>query len=453
MNYFNNIIWTYFFLPGVIICGGILSIGCGFMQFRRFGLSLRLTVGKAFTKHKGDGISPLQAASTALASTVGTGNIVGTAQAICMGGPGAVFWMWVAAFFGMIIKYAEIFLSLRFREKTEDGYIGGPMQYIIKGIGSRYAPLASAYAAFAALSAIGTGNLAQINGSISAFTAAVSNFTTLSNSDMLYLRLFTGLVLALLLYFIMSGGAKGVGRATEIIVPFMSLGFIMISVIVLICHAQQLPGVLHDIVNLAINPKAAAGAAGGLGIKEAMHWGIRRSAFSNEAGLGSSAIAHAQVSAESDFEHAMWGIFEVFADTVVICSATAFCILASGISIPWGSTPGPELLLAAFSTVFGQKLSTVFMAAAMLLFGYATVIGWSLYGCSCITWLFGVKALPFYRTFFLVCLILGCVMSTEAIWTFADTANALMSIPNLAAVFSLSGFVCREIRRELKKIQ
>ena len=453
MNYLNNIIWTYFFLPGVIICGGILTVGSGFMQFRRFGLSMRLTVGRAFQKNKGDGISPLQAASTALASTVGTGNIVGTAQAITMGGPGAVFWLWVAALFGMMIKYAEIFLSLRYREKSEKGYVGGPMYYIKKGLGEKSAPLASAYALFAAVSALGMGNMAQINGSIGAVADAARQFIGFGSRGEFIFRLSLGIVLALLLSLIMSGGAKGVGKAAEIIVPFMSIAFMLICLLVLICHAQKLPGVLREIILLALSPKAAAGAAGGLGIKAAIHWGIRRSAFSNEAGLGSSAIAHAAVSTDSPFEHSMWGIFEVFADTILICTATALCILSSGVNIPWGTTPGSELLQAAFATVFGQSTSAVFMAAAMLLFGFATVMGWSLYGCSCISYIFGEKALPCYRFIFLLCLILGSVMSTGFIWTLADTANALMSIPNLAAVFCLSGVVCREAEIGLKKIQ
>jgi len=357
----------------------------------------------------------------------------------------------VAALFGMIIKYAEIFLALRYREKTETGYVGGPMHYIRKGLGEKFAPLASAYALFAALSALGMGNMSQINGSIGALTEAAQVFLDLNSRAEFILRLGAGLGLALLLRAIMAGGAKGVGQAAEVIVPFMSIAFMLICSIVLICHAQKLPGVLCEIVRLALSPKAAAGAAGGLGIKAAVHWGIRRSAFSNEAGLGSSAIAHAQVNTDSAFEHSMWGIFEVFADTILICTATALCILASGVGIPWGTAPGSELLQAAFATVFGKGISALFMAGAMLLFGFATVMGWSLYGCSCISYVFGERALPCYRLLFLVCLVLGSVMSTEYIWSLADAANALMCIPNLTALIVLSPSTCRDIKLAQKK--
>jgi len=450
MNSLNTFLWNCIFLPGVFLCGGILSLGTSTLHIRRFGLSMRLTLGKAFEKNSGEGLSPLQAASTALASTVGTGNIVGTAQAIAMGGPGALFWLWVTALFGMIIKYAEIFLSLKYRVKTESGWRGGPMYYIRKGLGSRFAPMASAYAAFAALSALGMGNMAQMDACLSAIEEAAKVFTHLSAGNRLLVRLVPAIILAVPLWKIMAGGAKRVGKITEILVPVMSLIFLMVSLVVLICHAQKLPGVLKEVICCALSPKAALGAAGGISVKEAMHWGIRRSAFSNEAGLGSSAIAHAAADTDDAFAHSMWGIFEVFADTVVICSATALVILCSGVSVPWHSAPGPELLQAAFSTVFGAAPSAVFMALSMLLFGYATVIGWSLYGMQCSEYLFGSKGRRFFSLVYPVCTLFSSIMSTGIIWTLSDTANALMAVPNLAALLLLSDEVCKMIKSSEK---
>lgn len=465
MNSLNNIIWNYFFLPGMLLCGALLSFGTGFPQFRRFGKAMRLSIGRAFRSDpEGGGISPFQAASTALASTVGTGNIVGTAQAICMGGPGAVFWLWLAAFFGMMVKCAEIFLSVQYRKQSPDGWLGGPMYYICAALGSPFAPLAFAWAAFAALSALGMGNLSQINGAISAIVSAADKFFIIDAEGELCLRLAVGVVLGLLLALICSGGAKSIGQAAGFIVPFMSLAFILLSLIVIICHAQRLPGVLVEILSLALSPKAAAGAAGGLSVREAIHWGIRRSAFSNEAGLGSSAIAHAAADTDSPYTQSMWGIFEVFADTILICSATAFCILCAAVPIPYGSIAGPELLQSAFATVFGDKLSSLFIAGAMGLFAFATVIGWYFYAGRCTDFLAaplkkrgGIHAAlagilsRLYRLFYIICVPLGCVMSTEFVWEAADTANALMSVPNLLALFLLSGSFCRHFNKAAKE--
>jgi len=442
LSSFNEILWSWFFLPCVILCGGLLTIRCGALQFRRFGFAMKATVGKAFhqAEDSHNTVTPLQAASTALASTVGTGNIVGTAQAICMGGPGAVFWLWVAALFGMIIKYAEIYLSLLYRNKSESGeYIGGPMYYIEKGLGNRFAPLAASYAVFAAISALGMGNMSQMNSLSASVTSAINEFTALNTRQECLLRLCLGICLAVLIGIILSGGAKRVGKAAELLVPFMSVLFIAITLVVLICHAQNLLPVLSGIIRSAFSPGAAGGAAGGIALKETIHWGIRRSAFSNEAGLGSAGIAHAPVNTSHPEEHSLWGIFEVFADTIVLCTLTALVILCSGISIPWGITPGPELLQCAFSTVFSRRISAVFMAASMSLFAFATVIGWSLYGLQCIHGLFGKKAERIYCGIFVCFTAIGCVMSTDIVWLVSDTANALMSVPNFIALFLLSG--------------
>ncbi len=419
---------------------------CGFLQFRRFGLTMRSTIGEAFKPSKTDGnsVSPLQAASTALASTVGTGNIVGTAQAITMGGPGAVFWLWVTALFGMIIKYAEILLALKYRQRdAQENYIGGPMYYI-EALGKPFAPLAAAYAVFALLSALGMGNMSQTNSGISAVSLAVNQFVPMSDRQEFVFRIILGMSLAILVYIILSGGAKRIGKAAGFLVPLMSIAFILVSLIVLICYAHKLPEALKNIVVSAFNSKAFGGAAAGIGMREAMHWGIRRSAFSNEAGLGSSAMAHAAAATDDFAKHSLWGIFEVFADTIVICTATALVILSSGISIPWNTTPGPELFQNALATVFGQKLSAIFMSGAMLIFAFATVIGWSLYGAQCVSYLLGSAALPVYRLLYCICTAVAGIMSTKFVWTVADCANALMAIPNFIALFLLSGKTRKE---------
>ena len=449
MNYLeilNRYIWTWVFLPCFLLCGALLTWRCRGLQFRRFSLAMRRTVGRAFSKQEAEGgsLTPLQAASTALAATVGTGNIVGTAQAIAMGGPGAVFWLWAAALLGMVIKYAEIFLGLRYKSQDRSGRpVGGPMYYIRLGCGRRFAPLAGLYAALAALSALSVGNMSQINGSVRAIAGAVQAFLPLSGEELFRLRLFLGLGLALVTAAIIAGDAKRVGRAAELLVPFMSLIFIGLTAAVVICHAQRLLPALAEIVSGAFRPRAALGAASGLTLREAIHWGVRRGAFSNEAGLGSAAIAHAATDAPSPAEHGLWGVFEVFADTIVICTATALAILCSGVEIPWGTIPGPELLGAAFGTVFGRKGAFLIMAVSLSLFAFSTVIGCSVYGLRGVEFLCGESAGGVYRLLYTVCVLLGSIMSTSFVWMAADTVNVLMAVPNFVALFLLSGQVAR----------
>lgn len=442
----NHFLWSWLFLPGLLLCGGVLTWRCRGFQLRRFGLSLRLTVGRTLTEQDTeDGVTPLQAASTALASTIGTGNIVGAAQAVTMGGPGALFWLWMAALLGMAVKYAEIYLGLLTRRPDGKGrFLGGPMNYIRAALG----PLAAGiYAALAALSALGMGNLAQCNTCVSALTGAVQSFLPLDGNSRFFLRLGLGLALALIATAIIGGGVRGVGRAMERLVPFMALAFLTLTGTVLFRHAGRLPAVLGEVFVGAFRPQAVLGAAGGLALKETIHWGVRRGAFSNEAGLGSAAIAHASARAEDPAEHALWGIFEVFVDTVVLCSATALAILCSGVSIPWGSVPGPELLGAALATVFGGRAAAVLLALCVGLFSFSTVIGCAVYGLRSAEYLLGSTGAALYRGLYLACIPLGSVLSTAAVWTAADAVNALMALPNLAAVLLLSGTVSRAVRR------
>lgn len=428
----NDLVWTGIFLPCVLLCGLLLSLRSRFLQLRLFPASLRqLTKGG-----RGDGVSPVQAASTALASTLGTGNIVGTAQAIAMGGPGAVFWMWAAALLGMAVKFAEISLSVATRRRDGAGYSGGPMYYI-GSLGEKFRPLALMYALLAALSAFGIGNLSQISSAAGAVAGAAEKIAP--ELDPRQLRLWLGVILTLTAWLILRGGAAGVGRAAERLVPSMAGLFLLLSLFVLCCHAQALPAALRAIVTGAFSPRTAVSGIGGFGTAQAIQWGLRRGAFSNEAGLGSSAIAHGSAAARSPGEQGLWGIFEVFADTIVICTATALTILCSGVGIPWGSSPGAELLLSAWETCIPAAPAACFMALSLLLFAFTSVLGWALYGTQCVRFLWGEKAAAPYRLCFSLAITVGCLVSLRTVWAAADLLNGLMAIPNFIALFALSG--------------
>ena len=428
----NDLVWTGIFLPCVLLCGLLLSLRSRFLQLRLFPASLRqLTKGG-----RGDGVSPVQAASTALASTLGTGNIVGTAQAISMGGPGAVFWMWAAALLGMAVKFAEISLSVATRRRDGVGYSGGPMYYI-GSLGEKFRPLALMYALLAALSAFGIGNLSQISSAAGAVAGAAEKIAP--ELDPRRLRLWLGVILTLTAWLILRGGAAGVGRAAERLVPSMAGLFLLLSLFVLCCHAQTLPAALRAIVTGAFSPRTAVSGIGGFGTSQAIQWGLRRGAFSNEAGLGSSAIAHGSAAARSPGEQGLWGIFEVFADTIVICTATALTILCSGVGIPWGSSPGAELLLSAWETCIPAAPAACFMALSLLLFAFTSVLGWALYGTQCVRFLWGEKAAAPYRLCFSLAITVGCLVSLRTVWAAADLLNGLMAIPNFIALFALSG--------------
>lgn len=428
----NDLVWTGIFLPCVLLCGLLLSLRSRFLQLRLFPASLRqLTKGG-----RGDGVSPVQAASTALASTLGTGNIVGTAQAIAMGGPGAVFWMWAAALLGMAVKFAEISLSVATRRRDGVGYSGGPMYYI-GSLGEKFRPLALMYALLAALSAFGIGNLSQISSAAGAVAGAAERIAP--ELDPRQLRLWLGVILTLTAWLILRGGAAGVGRAAERLVPSMAGLFLLLSLFVLCCHAQALPAALRAIVTGAFSPRTAVSGIGGFGTAQAIQWGLRRGAFSNEAGLGSSAIAHGSAAARSPGEQGLWGIFEVFADTIVICTATALTILCSGVGIPWGSSPGAELLLSAWETCIPAAPAACFMALSLLLFAFTSVLGWALYGTQCVRFLWGEKAAAPYRLCFSLAITVGCLVSLRTVWAAADLLNGLMAIPNFIALFTLSG--------------
>lgn len=446
----NDFAWMYTFLPCAIAGGLFLTIRNGGVQFCHFGYAMKNTVGRMFRKQEaGHGaVTPMQAVTTALSATVGTGNIVGTSQAIAMGGYGAVFWLWLAALVGMVTKYSEIVLAVKYRERDAKGdWVGGPMYYISKGLGKNWKWLAGLYAVLAALACFGIGNMSQVNSITGSVIGAFSAFTAVSASTELTLKWIMGILLALLVAVILLGGIKRIGAVTEKLIPFMSIFYIFFTLIVIAAHWQGIGRAFGMIFSAAFTPQAIGGAAVGITLKNTIIWGLRRSAFSNEAGLGSAAIAHAAADTEGPVHQGLYGIFEVFIDTIVICTLTALTIISSGVPIDFGVKPGSELITAALATVFGDKFAALFIAIALMLFAFSTVLGWSLYGTRCVQYLFGHKAVRVFQVIFIAVVVIGCVSPLEFVWDVADTFNGLMAIPNFVGLFALSGVVAAETRK------
>lgn len=442
----NTVAWLYVFLPCTIVGGLYLTIRNRGIQFTRFGYAMKNTVGKMFQPQEaGHGaVTPVQAVTTALAATVGTGNIVGTSQAIALGGYGAVFWLWLAALLGMIIKYSEVTLSIRYRERDAKGdWVGGPMYYIKNGLGEGWKWVGVLFCVFAALASFGIGNMSQVNSIVGSLNDAIDAFDPAAAGERGVLNLIFGLILAGLVALILFGGIKRIGAVAEKLIPAMSILYILFSLIVIFGHAGDIGSAFGKIFSSAFNPKAIGGAASGIALRQTVVWGLRRSAFSNEAGLGSAAIAHAAAETKSPVDQGLYGIFEVFADTIVICTLTALTIICSGVEITFGQKVGSELITAAFATIFGQKFASVFVALALMLFAFTTVLGWSLYGSRCAQYLFGLKFAKGYQVAFIIVIVVGAVASLDVVWDIADTFNGLMAIPNFIALFALSGVVAK----------
>ena len=442
----NTVAWLYVFLPCTIVGGLYLTIRNRGIQFTRFGYAMKNTVGKMFQPQEaGHGaVTPLQAVTTALAATVGTGNIVGTSQAIALGGYGAVFWLWLAALLGMIIKYSEVTLSIRYRERDAKGdWVGGPMYYIKNGLGEGWKWVGVLFCVFAALASFGIGNMSQVNSIVGSLNDAIDAFDPAAAGERGMLNLIFGLILAGLVALILFGGIKRIGAVAEKLIPAMSILYILFSLTVFFGHAGDIGSAFGKIFSSAFNPKAIGGAATGIALRQTVVWGLRRSAFSNEAGLGSAAIAHAAAETKSPVDQGLYGIFEVFADTIVICTLTALTIICSGVEITFGQKVGSELITAAFATIFGQKFASVFVALALMLFAFTTVLGWSLYGSRCAQYLFGLKFAKSYQVAFIIVIVVGAVASLDVVWDIADTFNGLMAIPNFIALFALSGVVAK----------
>lgn len=447
----NAFVWGVPTLILLLGTGAYLSGRLGFIQFRKFGYTMKETVGKAFKKSeaKEGTLTPFQAMTTALAGTVGTGNIAGVAGAIAIGGPGAIFWMWVAAIFGMCTKFSEIVLAVRYRKKNDQGdFIGGPMYYIQRGLGKRWSWLGGLFAAFAAIAALGTGNMTQINtistsiGSI--FTAFDPN---VSDSTLKIVYFIVGLVGTVLAAFVLFGGMQRIGRLTEKLVPFMAVVYVVCCLTVVITHASQIIPTFFSIFHGAFDAPAVGGGLAGVTIQQVIKAGFGRGIFSNEAGLGTAPIAHAAANVYHPVKQGFYGIFEVFADTIVICTLTALAILSSGCAEDFfGSTAGTNLTILAFGTAFGSKAASIIISLCIALFAFSTLLGWALYGSRCFEYLFGTKSIKIYQIIYLVFIMIGANVSLSLVWQIADSTNALMAIPNLIGVLALSPEVIRLTR-------
>ena len=441
----NSFIWGIPAMVCIIGVGLLLSVRTGFLQLRKFPYAIKTTIGRIFRKKDAsDGaMTPFQAVCTALAATVGTGNIAGVAGAIAIGGPGAVFWMWCSALLGMCTKFSEVTLAVHFRERNKNGeLVGGPMYYIKNGLGSRWQFLAVLYSLFGVLTVFGTGNATQVNTIVTAIDSALLAYGSSLNSILPTVNLVVGVVVAMMVAMVLLGGVKRIGSVTEKLVPFMALFYVVLALGVVVINYRRFPAVLASIVGGAFEPQAFTGGAIG-SIFLSMQKGVSRGIFSNEAGLGTGSIAHACADTRKPVKQGMFGIFEVFADTIVICTLTAMVILCSGVPVGYGSAAGAELTISGFTATYGGW-SSIFTAVALCCFAFSTIIGWGLYGSRCIEFLFHTDKVvgPFLVVYSFVS-ILGATVDLGLLWSIADTFNGLMSIPNLIALLLLSGTVAK----------
>ena len=447
----NNFIWGVPAMACIIGVGLYLGLRTGFIQVRKFGYAIRTTIGRMFRKKEAsDGtLTPFQAVCTALAATVGTGNIAGVAGAIAIGGPGAVFWMWISALLGMGTKFSEVVLAVHYRERNDRGdLVGGPMYYIKNGLGKKGMFLAYAYALFGACAVFGTGNATQVNTITAAIDSALINYNLLGENGIAMCNLIIGIVICVMVGLILLGGIKRIGQVTSKLVPVMALMYILLGLGLIGMNIQKVPAVFASIFQGAFNPGAVTGGIVG-SFFVAMQKGVSRGIFSNEAGLGTGSIAHACADTRKPVKQGMFGIFEVFMDTIVICTMTALVILLSGVDIPFGQTAGAELTISGFTKVYGNWVS-IFTAIAMVCFAFSTIIGWGLYGARCVEFIFGVKSIKIYTVAYALVSILGATVSLDLIWGISDTFNGFMTVPNLIAVFLLTPTVLKLIKEHFE---
>ena len=472
-NVINDFVWVKLGLVMLLGTGVLMTFLTKFFQVSHLRHWMKQTLGsltdKKVSAHTGKqekSISQFQALCTALAATVGVGNIAGVAAAICSGGAGAVFWMWVAAFFGMMTNYSENVLGIYYRCRNKKGeWAGGAMYYLRDGLGSYKGcktigkVLAVLFSVFCLLASFGIGNMGQVNKIVANIESAfridsLSDkilYTTESGSVSLY-ALIIGLALTVLAGLIILGGLKRIASFAEKVVPAMVVLYVVGSLIVIGTHYSAIGDAFKAIFTTAFAPKALWGGVTGVTIKTVVTWGFKRGVFSNEAGLGSSVMVHSSSNIKEPVRQGMWGIFEVFADTMVICTMTALVVLTSGVidletgMIAAGAASDATLVASAFNTVFtigGITLGDKFVAVAILLFAFTTVLGWSHYGTIAFEYLFGTKATMVYKVFFVVMIVSGAVITSSIAWDISDTFNGLMMIPNLIGVLSLSGVVMK----------
>lgn len=445
----NGLVWGVPAMVCIIGVGILLSVRTGFIQFRKFPYAMKATLGKIFKKSEaGEGaITPFQAVCTALAATVGTGNIAGVAGAIAIGGPGAVFWMWMSALLGMCTKFAEVTLAVHFRERNEHGdYVGGPMYYIKNGLSKKWHFLAVLYAVFAVLTVFGTGNATQVNTITTAINSALLNYNVIDASSQGTVSLIIGIVITIVVGMVLLGGIKRIAKVTEKLVPFMAVLYVILGVGVIVLNIERVPGVFYSIFYGAFNPSAITGGVVG-SLFLSVQKGVSRGIFSNEAGLGTGSIAHATADTKNPVEQGVFGIFEVFADTIIICTLTALTILCSGVPVEFGVAAGAELTISGFTATYGSWVS-VFTAIAMVCFAFSTILGWGLYGARCMEFLGSAKFIKPFMVVYSLMGIVGATMDLGLLWSIAETFNGLMAIPNLIALFLLSGTVVKLVKEK-----
>ena len=428
----DSLVWGPPLLVLLVGTGIYLSTRLGLLQVFRLPKALKL-IFSAEAKGQGD-ISSFAALATALAATIGTGNIVGVATAIKLGGPGALFWMWMAAFFGMATKYAEGVLAIKYRTRDANGDIaGGPMHYIVNGMGKHWKPLAIAFSIFGVMVALfGSGTFTQVN-----------SITDSLNNTVGWSPKVISLVLAVLVSIIIFGGIQSISKVAEKIVPFMAIIYILATLTILAFHFDYIIPGLGLVLHSAFTGKAATGGFAGATVVTAIQAGIARGIFSNESGLGSAPIAAAAAKTEEPVEQGLVSMTGTFIDTIIICTLTGLSIIVTG---DWSSNlNGATLTQSAFSSVFGN-FGIYTLTISLILFAFTTIIGWCYYGERCFEFLFGVKAIPVYRIVFIAMVALGGYISLEIIWVIADIVNGLMAIPNLIALLALSPIIIKETK-------
>ena len=443
----NQIVWGFPALFLILGVGLYLTFRTGFAQIRLFPKACRRFLAAFRGKERANGaVSPFQALCTALAATVGTGNIAGVAGAIAVGGPGAIFWMWICALLGMVIKFAEATLAVRFRVRDKHGeLVGGPMYMIRQGLGEKWTWLGGLYSFFGVVAAFGVGNATQINAVITGVNEAVTAFGgTPSRTG----NLVMGALLSALVAFMLLGGLRRIGAIAEKLVPFASAAYILLGLGLLFLRRESLIPAFSSIFQGAFSPRAATGGIIGSFLLT-LRTGVSRGVFTNEAGMGTASIAHAAADVSHPTQQGLMGIMEVFLDTIVICTITALVILCSGVPIPYGEDVGAVLTAQAFSSVYGSWVS-VFLAAALCCFAIATVLGWGLYGIRCAQYLFGAGVWKKFVLLQTVTVVIASMLNTGTVWLLSETVNGLMAIPNLIALTALTPELCRLLRRERK---
>lgn len=432
--------------------GIYLSIKTDFMQLKHFKLITKKTIGTTVNKEnvgKGE-LTSFQALTTALAATVGTGNIAGVAGAITVGGPGAIFWMWVSALFGMVTKYAEVVLAVKYRERNEKGdYVGGPMYYIKNGLGSKFNWLASLFCVFGSLAAFGIGNMTQVNtiaNSINAlfktFNLSIQNYSfELIGQTVPLTSLFIGIIIAILVALVLFGGIKRIGQVAEKMVPLMALIYVICSVLIILVNIKYIPSILVSIIKGAFNSKSVLGGAVGITIMTTIQKGVGRGVFANEAGLGSAPMAHATTTEQNPVTQGLTGVIEVFIVSFVICTMTALVLMCgyyNGVEVTWGQSYGADIISACIGTLLGNHAASFIITISISLFALSTLLTWSLYGTRCFEFIFGQKNTKLYQTLFVIGIVIGACLKLDLVWTIAEMLNGFMAIPNLIALIVLS---------------